>query len=164
MTKKQQRSLLLSLALLIVLGFSYLFPETKSLSERETVTLIRVVDGDTVNVDSSYGRVNLRLSGVNTPEVHHPTKGLEFFGKEASDFTTERLLQGQEIEVEWDQTQQPSYNRPIGIVFIDGVNLNLLLVEEGYADLIYLKEDMPYAKDYQKALKEAMAEGRGRWQ
>ena len=133
-------------------------------NERETVTLVRPVDGDTANFDTkSFGNVNVRFSGVNTPETRHPTLGLEYYGKEASAFTREMLEKAVKIEIEWDETQSKSHDRPIGIVFVDGVNLNLLLVEEGYADLRYLEEDMPYAEDYMKALERAMENKLGRW-
>ena len=68
------------------------------------------------------------------------------------------------LEIEWDLTQGPSRNRPIGIIFVDDVNLNILLVKEGYGDLRYLEEDMPYASEYIDALKYAQENKLGRWQ
>ena len=135
-----------------------------NVSSREVVTLIRPVDGDTANFETkSFGRVNVRFSGVNTPETRHPTLGLEFYGKEASIFTEQKLREADKIEIEWDLTQAPSHDRPIGIIFVDGVNLNILLVKEGYGDLRYLEEDMPYAKEYIEALEYAQTNNLGRW-
>ena len=135
------------------LGFSItgLWP-----TEKETVTLVRSVDGDTANfATQNYGNVNVRFSGVDTPETKHPTKGIEPYGKEASDFTKEKLENAKRIEIEWDTTQGETHNRPVGIIFIDGINLNLLLVEDGYANLKYLKDTMPYAQDYRLAEKKS---------
>lgn len=134
-------------------------------SEKETVALIRPVDGDTANFSTqAYGTVNVRFSGINTPETKHPTKGPEPYGKEASTFTKAQLENANLIEIQWDSTQGKTHNRPVGIVFVDGVNLNLLLVEKGYADLTYLKDTMPYAKAYKAAEKEAKAKKIGIWQ
>lgn len=42
-----------------------------------------MVDGDTLEVES-IGEI--RLIGVDTPELYHPLKPVQFFAKEASDF------------------------------------------------------------------------------
>lgn len=137
----------------------------EKVSDREIVTLIRPVDGDTANFETkSYGKVNVRFSGVNTPETKHPTLGLEYYGNESSDFTEQKLREANTIEIEWDLTQSPSRNRPIGIIFVDGINLNILLVKAGYGDLRYLEDDMPYAREYIEALKYAQENKLGRWQ
>ena len=54
-----------------------------SLAE-ELRTVIRVVDGDTIVLD---GKERVRLIGVDTPETVHPSKPVEYYGKEASSFT-----------------------------------------------------------------------------
>lgn len=171
MKNKKLISLVVSIIILVLLALdlvsngeaNQIFHDNK-VSDREVVTLIRPVDGDTANFDTkSYGKVNVRFSGVNTPETRHPTLGLEYYGKEASAFTEEKLRNAVNIEIEWDLTQSPSRNRPVGIVFVDGVNLNILLVKEGYGDLRYLEEDMPYASEYIEALEYAEKNKLGRW-
>jgi micrococcal nuclease len=171
MKNKKLISFIVSIIVLVVLAlelgglgddFQYLVDD--KVSDREIVTLIRPVDGDTANFETkSYGNVNVRFSGVNTPETKHPTLGLEYYGKESSAFTEQKLREAGIIEIEWDLTQAPSRNRPIGIIFIDGVNLNIMLVKEGYGDLRYLEEDMPYAREYIEALKYAQENNLGRW-
>lgn len=172
MKNKKLVSFIVSMIILVVLALELggneevnQFLVEDKVSDRETVTLIRPVDGDTANFETkSYGRVNVRFSGVNTPETKHPTLGLEYYGKEASAFTEQKLMEASMIEIEWDLTQSPSRNRPIGIIFVDDVNLNILLVKEGYGDLRYLEEDMPYAMEYIEALKYAQENKLGRWQ
>ncbi|KAF0092426.1 MAG: micrococcal nuclease [Fusobacteria bacterium] len=171
MKKKKLISFIVSIIILIILSFELggFGDDFKNIvddkvSDREIVTLIRPVDGDTANFDTtSYGRVNVRFSAVNTPETKHPTLGLEYYGKEASAFTEQYLRDAKVIEIEWDLTQSPSRNRPIGIIFVDDINLNILLVKEGYGDLRYLEESMPYAKEYIEALKYAQENKLGRW-
>ena len=137
-------------------------PCSSLVSEKEVVKLVRTIDGDTARcITPSYGEVSIRFSGINTPES---TTKTEPFGKEASEFTKDKLKAAKLIEVEWDLTQEPSHDRPIGIIYVDGVNLNLLLVREGYADLKYLKDSMPYATEYKEALKEAQQNHKARWQ
>ncbi len=171
MKNRKLISFIVSIIILIVLSFelsdkgdNFQFLVDDKVSDKEIVNLIRPVDGDTANFETkSYGRVNVRFSGVNTPETKHPTLGLEYYGKEASAFTEEKLSEADVIEIEWDLTQSPSRNRPIGIIFVDGKNLNILLVKEGYGDLRFLEESMPYAKEYIEALKYAQENNLGRW-
>ncbi|MGL5042459.1 MAG: thermonuclease family protein, partial [Culicoidibacterales bacterium] len=67
------------------------------------------------------------------------------------------------ISVVWDTTQKLSYDRKVGIVFVDDKNLNILLVEQGLADLKFLKKDMPFAAEYENAFKIATKTRVGRW-
>src|SRR5436189_1550948 len=47
-------------------------------------TVVRVVDGDTIHVRVGTRVEKVRYIGVNAPEVHHPTKGVEPGGREAA--------------------------------------------------------------------------------
>lgn len=141
---------------------AYVSSDSDKVSDKETITLLKTIDGDTAKFNTpTYGEVNIRFSGINTPES---TNTIEEYGKEASNFTKEQLENASIIEVEWDLTQSPSHKRPIGIIYVDGVNLNLLIVQEGWGDLKYLKDSMPYENEYERALNEAQAEHKGRWE
>ncbi len=42
------------------------------------------MDGDTIQVCCVFGdRVKVRYIGVDTPETHHPMRGVEPYGKES---------------------------------------------------------------------------------
>ena len=51
----------------------------------------RVIDGDTIHVRVEGKRYTVRLIGVDTPETKHPTKPVQYFGREASAFTKAAL-------------------------------------------------------------------------
>ena len=51
----------------------------------------RVIDGDTIRVRLDGARDTVRLTGVDTPETTHPTRGVEPDGPEAAADTTARL-------------------------------------------------------------------------
>ncbi|MBS1692472.1 MAG: thermonuclease family protein [Actinobacteria bacterium] len=55
-----------------------------------TATVLRVVDGDTIDVvDDARGRLRVRVLGIDTPE----TKGTEeCWGRQATEFATATLL------------------------------------------------------------------------
>ena len=105
----------------------------KSPSYRYRVTVIRVVDGDTLLCDVDLGfytriRTKLRLAGVNCPELDTAE------GKAARDYVAHAL--GGSAGV-WtaDTVRADKYgNRWDAVVYLpDGRSLNDLLVESGYA-------------------------------
>ncbi len=69
------------------------------LTDLELRTVTRVIDGDTLVLN---GGERVRLIGVDTPETVHPTKPVEYFGKEASAFT-KRMAEDQQVYLEYDQ-------------------------------------------------------------
>ncbi len=102
--------------------------------------LVRVIDGDTIVADIELGLgvvlsdQYIRLYEINTPEITGEEKEQ---GLIARDYLVERLSSGEiEIEVrpEWGQNGKGSFGRWLGIVYIDGVNINAELVEKGHAE------------------------------
>ena len=54
--------------------------------------VVQVIDGATMVVAFANGTTDtVRLLGVDTPETKHPTKGVQCFGPEASEFTKHGL-------------------------------------------------------------------------
>ena len=70
-----------------------------------SATVVRVVDGDTVDVQmQDAGVERIRLIGIDTPEVVDPRKPVQCFGREASAHAHE-LLDGQSVALELDPSQ-----------------------------------------------------------
>ena len=65
-------------------------------------TVKKVVDGDTIDIDIGGTTERVRLIGINTPETKHPTKGVECYGPQASDYTEQLLPPGTPIRVQRD--------------------------------------------------------------
>ncbi|NLJ41871.1 MAG: nuclease, partial [Clostridiales bacterium] len=80
-------------------------PSIPNTAEKALVS--RVIDGDTIQLDD--GR-KVRLIGVDTPETVHPQKEVEYYGKEASDFT-KSMLEGKEVYLEYDIQPTDKYGR-----------------------------------------------------
>jgi len=95
------------------------------------------VDGDTVHVRTVRGPETVRFLGVNTPETHHPTKGVECYGPEAAAFT-DRELAGRRVELELDIEHRDIYGRLLAYVIVDGRRFNDVLLERGYARLLVI--------------------------
>lgn len=58
-------------------------------------------------------------------------------GLEVKEYLDERLGKGKvEIEIgpEWGQNGKGKYGRWLGLLYMDGVNINIELIERGYAE------------------------------
>jgi len=99
---------------------------TKDFSKEKAHKVIRAVDGDTVVLEMDGKEVKVRLIGVDTPETMHPTKQVEFYGKEASRFTA-NLLKGESVYVEYGKERTDKYGRTLAYLYRvpDGLFINL---------------------------------------
>jgi len=51
-----------------------------------SATVEQVIDGDTIEIRIGGKTESIRLIGIDTPETKHPTKPVQCFGPEASQF------------------------------------------------------------------------------
>lgn len=136
-----------------------------------TVTVTRVVDGDTVEIAYPNGTADtVRLIGVDTPEVHSENTPDEFegvpeteagrnclerWGHRASSFATDRLADRQ-VTLRFDPNldRRGYYNRLLAYVVVGGKTFNYRLVEQGYARV--------YDSDFSERQRYAAAEAAAR--
>ena len=119
----------------------------------------RVVDGDTLVVQG-VGRV--RLIGVDTPETVHPSRPVEFFGREASTFA-KRLLEGRRVRLEYDRERTDRYGRTLAYVHLaDGTFVNAEIIRQGYGHA-YTRFPFRHLDRFRRLEREARAAGRGLW-
>jgi micrococcal nuclease len=133
-----------------------------SQDDANTVRVIRVVDGDTLEVNLQGTKEKVRLIGVDTPETVHPTIGEEPYGREASNFTKEKLT-GQKVVLEFDVEERDRYGRLLAYVWLDGEMFNEVLLSEGYAQIATYPPNVRYVERFQAAQQEAREAERGLW-
>jgi len=128
-------------------------------------SVVKVVDGDTIDVSINGETKRLRLIGINTPETVDPRTPVECFGKEASD-KAKSLLTGKKVSLEADSTQGEldKYSRLLRYVFLeDGTNFNLYMIKEGYAYEYTYSTAYMYQKEFKEAQIYAKANNKGLW-
>lgn len=130
--------------------------EQISLQEDEA-TISRVVDGDTVIVTLADGtEKRIRLLLIDTPESVHPNGEIEKFGPEASDYAKKYLSKGMKVTLERGNPERDNYDRLLGYIWVDGVNFNQHMIEEGYARVAYVFEpNTKYIDEFVEAEKRA---------
>ena len=132
----------------------------------KSFTVIKVVDGDTIDIDIPDGDDNhtrIRLWGIDTPETKHPEFGVMYFGPEATDFTT-KLALGKQVTVYLEEHRtRGKFGRLLAYVQLpDGRFLNKVLLTEGfaYADLRFRHS---FYNKYKRLEAAARSQKKGLW-
>lgn len=123
------------------------------------------VDGDTVAARVGGRREHIRFIGIDTPESVAQDRPVECFGPEAKQRTAELLPAGTEVRLERDLEARDAYGRLLAYVtrVDDGVFVNLLLVDEGYAESFPFEPNTAHQVDFDRAEAVARAANRGLW-
>jgi micrococcal nuclease len=150
-----RRKLLIALALVfgIALGLGIGFGLWYEGDTVERALVVRVIDGDTVELqDGRY----VRYLGVDTPELG------EHYGSEATARNRE-LVEGKMVELRSGKTDQDAYGRLLRYVFVDGIFVNAELVAQGYATAYIFDPDDPYSQVLVRLEQFAKTRERGLW-
>lgn len=128
----------------------------------ELVKVVRVVDGDTIDVEINGKTEPVRYIGIDTPETVDPRKPVQCFGVEASKKNKE-LVEGKMIRLEKDITDRDKYNRLLRYVWLGDTLINQSLVEQGYAKSYSYPPDIKYQDKFVAAEKQARDNKLGLW-
>lgn len=95
-----------------------------------------VYDGDTITVDVDLGfsvwlkGENIRLFGIDAPEVRGASRTQ---GIKSRDWLRAQISNGKQILIQTYKDDQDKYGRYLATLYIDGVDINKLMIEQGYA-------------------------------
>jgi micrococcal nuclease len=149
------RSLAIVLATLLAMA-------TAGAGQTLTATVVRVVDGDTIRVDLGGHTEKVRYIGMDTPEIHHPTRGEEPGGRAAT-AVNRRLVEGKTVRLELDVRQRDRYGRLLAYVYVGEMMVNAELVRLGYAQVMTVPPNVKHASLFVTLQREAREAGRGLW-
>ena len=102
-----------------------------------SATLVKIVDGDTVDVLIDLGfnitkKERVRLLGIDTPESATKDLAEKKLGIEAKEYITQWFMKNTPFRLQ--TTKDDKYGRILGVFTgLDGKTLNTRLVDEGYA-------------------------------
>lgn len=149
---------------LVFLTF-FAFMPIGSANEKREVQFSECVDGDTAWFLLDNEKVKFRFLAIDTPESVHPTKKVETFGKDASEYTCNRLKNATKIEVEYDEKsgKTDKYGRNLGWIWVDGTLLQEELIRIGYASVAYVYGKYHYVDSLCYAQSIARKDSLGIW-
>ncbi|ARF18774.1 thermonuclease [Sporosarcina ureae] len=138
--------------------------ETSGTTARIPVKLVKVIDGDTIKIIYNGKEQNVRYLLIDTPETNHPRLGKQPFGDEAKARNKE-LIESGTLEIEFDVGERfDKYNRLLAYIYVDGKNLQKILLSEGLARVAYVyPPNTRYVDPYEKTQAIAKEKKLGIW-
>jgi len=149
----------------IILIISIFFIEINFAYAKENVKYVACVDGDTIKVKIKKEVKTVRMLAIDTPESVKPESKIEYYGKEAGEYTCKKIKKANKIELEYDPNsdKEDKYGRVLAWVFVDGKLLQQELVAKGYAKVAYLYGDYKYTDILKVEQEKASVKSIGIW-
>lgn len=169
-----KKLLYLILPLLVIFTFHetndvvYQWPYIMQPVNPEEAYVVKNVDGDTIKVRINGTEETIRMIGLDTPETVHPSKPVEFYGKEASNFTKALCPTGSTVYLTYDWDPRDKYGRLLAYVWYKRDdqwilhNLNLIVNGYGHAYTVFAFDE-EYMSLFVKAEQHARENGYGLW-
>ena len=143
--------LVLGIAVGLVIGYGVW--HTTSAPAMEQALVVRVIDGDTIELqDGSH----VRYLGIDTPETD------EYYFAEATAKNKE-LVEGKVVYLQKGKRDCDEYDRLLRYVYIDGVFVNAELVAQGFATAYIFDTDEWYSQTLVRLEQYAKMKNRGLW-
>jgi endonuclease YncB( thermonuclease family) len=155
------------ITLLIILSTSIAYAKDPIRSIEGIVS--KVSDGDTIHITDSLGtKVKVRLYGIDAPETEKGNKRTGRISKPGQPYGEDayQALQSKVYRktIKLDIMDVDQYKRSVGIVWLNGKNINKEMVAEGYAWAYRQYLDRPHASEYIELEEQARAKRLGLWE
>jgi micrococcal nuclease len=130
--------------------------------------VVRVIDGDTIEVAIAGSDEDVRYIGVDTPETVKPGTPVQCYGRQASD-KNHRLVEGRTVRLVFDRERRDVYGRLLAYVYAPAgggrhsIFVNAALVGDGYARTLAIPPNTAHAPLFSRLQSRAGQVGRGLW-
>ncbi|TMK71979.1 MAG: thermonuclease family protein [Actinobacteria bacterium] len=132
--------------------------------------VIRVIDGDTIEVSIGGQDEDVRYIGVDTPETVKPDTPVQCYGPQAS-AENHRLVDGRTVRLVFDRERRDVYGRLLAYVYttVNGGGagqsrfVNATLVRDGYARTLTIPPNTAHVSQLGRLQARAGRAGRGLW-
>lgn len=150
---------------IILIFLLFFIPTTVLGNNKVNVNFSKCIDGDTAKFLMNGKEIKVRFLAIDTPETNHPTKDEEPYGKEASDYTCNKLKNSNNIVLEFDpkSDRKDKYDRYLAWIFVDDSLLQEELIKKGLAQVKYAYSDYKYLDDLYDAQDQAKNNKIGIW-
>lgn len=153
------------------------------LGPEASARVVRVIDGDTIEVSIEGSEEDVRYIGVDTPETVKPGAPVECYGPQAS-AANHRLVEGRIVRLVFDRERRDAYGRLLAYVYTRGPKdagkprgdartprgeagesrfVNAALVRGGYARTLEIAPNTSHAPELRRLEARAGRAGRGLW-
>lgn len=102
------------------------------------MTLVDIIDGDTIKVRVNGKMETVRYLLVDTPESKNPNKCVQLYAREAF-LRNSSLVKKGNLTLEFEQGNiRDTYGRLLAYVYVDGESIQGTLLKEGYGRVAYI--------------------------
>ncbi len=107
--------------------------------EYRVKSVLKVVDGDTIDVDIDLGfkisyTQRVRLAGIDSPESRTRDLYEKKLGMESKEWLKNALSHAKTIIIKTEKPDSTEkFGRILGWLYVDDVNLNKAMIDQGYA-------------------------------
>ncbi len=105
---------------------------TSHQNKKHQFTVVKVFDGDTVQVTGLDLKFTIRMVGIDTPEIGYGGRPSQPFSQKAKTKLTQ-FVENKEVTIKSYGTG--GYNRQLAEIFLNGKNINLKMIESGMAEV-----------------------------
>ena len=138
-----------------------LFEEKFIIPKGHQFKVVKIFDGDTIQVEGFDLRFTIRLVGIDTPELGRKRQKSQPYSQQAKQKLT-RLIQKKTISLK--QYGIGGYNRVLAEIFVGPTNVNLEMVRSGLAEVYRGKRPNGFDSNlYLQAEKQAKHSLKGMW-
>ncbi len=159
--KRKTRKALYLLFLILVFGTYYFLKNTDAGPDSKEVTVIEVLDGDTVIIDDAK-HSHVRYRDIDTPEIPLQNSPGDPIALEAWYFNS-GLVEGKKVRLEFDEQKYDPYGRILAHVYIDDLMVNEELLKQGLATVLVIEPNEKYSEIMNDAVNQAKKERKGIW-
>lgn len=135
-------------------GLGYALHSENNAPCLETALVLRVIDGDTIELADGS---RIRYLGIDTPELGEP------YSYEATELNRE-MVEGKWVELQAGNEDHDQYGRLLRYVYVDGIFVNAQLVAQGYATAFIFDPTNRYSQVLVQLEQYAKIKGRGIWE
>jgi len=154
---------IVSLVILVSMLFGVLGPvfggdssDSQDAPELQSATVVRVIDGNTIVVDTDDGERTVQMIGVDTPIYGNPFYD---FAQEV----TQSWIHGEQISLEADAEDKDDQGRLLRYVYLDGVLINAAILLNGLGSAVNDGRNMRYNGYLSDMQRRAQDSGAGIW-
>ncbi len=148
-----------SFKIILLLATIYSVFPVPSFAGRFKVT--RVYAGDTVKAEGHDGEMEVRLVGIDAPETSKKGREGQPYSQQAKKYLAGLVL-NKVVDIKGFGSDR--YDRLLGVIHLNGKNINLEMVKQGLAEVYRGRPPKGFDLDpYHDAEKEAREAKRGAW-
>lgn len=122
------------------------------------VPIVKVIDGDTIDVTRNGQRERIRLIGIDCPE------SVTEEGKQATHFVLGLLRDNPQVRLEFDKERKDKYDRTLAYVYLaSGEMLNEVILQQGWAKVMTIAPNTAHRNRFALAQETAQQQQKGLW-